>query len=71
LIDLPTAEGARMVNAHWRYSDATIVGADFNAPGPDLKPSGQPIKTFDYENTKPYMAFISCFRAFVLSCCRG
>src|SRR5262245_34506285 len=48
LIDLRTAEGARMVNARWRYSDTTVVEADFNAPGPDLKPSGQPIKTFDY-----------------------
>jgi len=48
LIDLRTADGARLVDARWRYSDTTIVEADFNAPGVDLRPSGQPIKTFDY-----------------------
>ena len=48
LIDLRTADGARMVNARWHYSDTTIVEADFNAPGADLKPSGTMIKTYDY-----------------------
>ncbi len=48
LIDLRTADGARLVNARWRYSDTTIVDADFNAPGIDLKPTGAPIKTYDY-----------------------
>ena len=47
LIDLRTAEGVRQVQGQWRYSDTTIVEADFNAPGPDLKPSGKPIKTHD------------------------
>ena len=48
LIDLRTADGVRMVQGQWRYSDTTIVQTDFNAPGPDLKPSGPPIKTYDY-----------------------
>lgn len=48
LIDLRTADGVRTVKGQWRYSDTTIVESDFNAPGPDLKPSGRPIKTYDY-----------------------
>jgi gluconolactonase len=48
LIDLRAADGARIVNARWRYSDTTIVEAGFNAPGVDLRPSGQPIKTYDF-----------------------
>ena len=47
IIDLRTADGVRVVNGQWRYSDTTIVEADFNAPGPDLKPSGKPIRTYD------------------------
>ena len=48
LIDLRTADGVRIVNGQWRYSDTKIVEADFNAHGPDLKPSGKPIKTYDF-----------------------
>ena len=48
VIDLRTADGARMVNARWRYSDTKIVETDFNGPGADLRPSGRPIKTYDY-----------------------
>ena len=47
VVDLRTADGIRLVNGQWRYSDTAIIDADFNAPGPDLKPSGQPIKTYD------------------------
>jgi gluconolactonase len=47
VIDLKTSEGVSMVNAQWRYSDAKLVEADFNAPGADLKPSGSPLKTND------------------------
>ena len=32
----------------WRYSDARIVEVDGKGPGPDLKPSGAPIRTYDY-----------------------
>jgi gluconolactonase len=48
LIDLRTADGARLVNAQWRYSDTKIVETDFSAPGADFKPSGKAIKTYDY-----------------------
>ncbi len=48
LIDLRTADGARLVKGQWRYSDTKIIEADFQGPGPDLKPSGKPIKTYDY-----------------------
>jgi gluconolactonase len=47
VIDLRTAEGVRLVKGQWRYSDTKIVEADFRAPGPDLAPSGKPIKTYD------------------------
>ena len=48
VIDLRTADGVRLVNGQWRYSDTAIIEADFNAPGPDLQPSGRPIKTCDF-----------------------
>ena len=38
-VDLRTEEGARLVNAQWRYSDAKVVEVDFRAPGPDRKPT--------------------------------
>ena len=47
-IDLRTRKGTELVNGSWRYSDVKIVDTDFRAPGPDLKPSGKPIKTYDY-----------------------
>ena len=47
-IDLRTREGAELVRGVWRYSDVKIVETDFRAPGPDLKPSGKPSKTYDY-----------------------
>ena len=47
-IDLRTREGTELLKGVWRYSDVKIVEADFRAPGPDLKPSGNPIKTYDY-----------------------
>ncbi len=48
VIDLRTPEGVRLVNGQWRYSDVKIVEVDAKGPGPDLKPSGKPIKTYDY-----------------------
>jgi gluconolactonase len=47
-IDLRTREGAQLVKGVWRYSDVRIIETDFRAPGPDLKPSGRPTKTYDY-----------------------
>lgn len=49
VIDLATKEGALAVKGNWRYSDVKIVEVDAKGPGPDLKPSGGPIKTYDYE----------------------
>jgi gluconolactonase len=48
LVDLRTTEGVRLVNGQWRYSDARIVEVEARGPGADLKPSGAPIKTYDY-----------------------
>jgi gluconolactonase len=47
-IDLRTREGTGLVKGVWRYSDVKIVETAFPAPGPDLKPSGKPRKTYDY-----------------------
>ncbi|HET7218175.1 MAG TPA: SMP-30/gluconolactonase/LRE family protein [Vicinamibacterales bacterium] len=46
-IDLRTSEGVTLVRGQWRYADATLVAATFNAAGPDRKPSGAPVKTLD------------------------
>jgi gluconolactonase len=46
-IDLRSAEGVALLNAQWRYRDARPVEVDFRGPGPDLKPSGAPVKTLD------------------------
>jgi gluconolactonase len=47
VVDLRSADGAALVNAAWRYSDAVIVDAEFKTPGPDLRPSGTSIRTRD------------------------
>jgi len=47
VIDLRTAEGAALVGAQWRYSDARIIEVDHHAPGPDLRPSGPANRTND------------------------
>ena len=47
VVDLRTADGAALVGARWRYSDAKIVEVDHHAPGPDLRPSGPPNRTND------------------------
>lgn len=48
LVDLASRGGVQLVNGQWRYHDVQIVGADSRAVGPDLKPSGAPIRTYDY-----------------------
>ena len=48
VVDLGTRAGVELVKGQWKYSDVRIVETDFRAPGPDLKPSGKPIKTYDY-----------------------
>src|SRR5947209_14255860 len=49
VIDLATTQGAQLVKGEWRYSDTKIVQVDFSAPGADSQPTGEPIKTYDYE----------------------
>ena len=44
VVDLASREGVQLVNGQWRYHDVKIVDADSRAVGPDLKPSGAPIK---------------------------
>ncbi|HMC72944.1 MAG TPA: hypothetical protein VKG87_01450, partial [Terriglobales bacterium] len=48
IVDLASREGAQLVRGQWRYHDVKIVDADSRAVGPDLKPSGDPIRTYDY-----------------------
>jgi gluconolactonase len=48
VVDLRTRAGVALLKGQWRYSDVRIIETDFQAPGPDLKPSGKPIKTYDY-----------------------
>jgi gluconolactonase len=47
VVDLATPEGAALVKAQWRYTDAKIVEVDHRAPGPDLRPSGAPNRTYN------------------------
>jgi gluconolactonase len=47
LVDLRTVEGARLVGAEWRYSDAKVVEVEHREPGPDLRASGPPNRTND------------------------
>ena len=46
-INLMTRQGADLLRAQWRYSDARVVEADFTGPGPDGQPGGKPVKTYD------------------------
>jgi gluconolactonase len=48
VIDLATHEGVQIVHGSWRYSDTKIIEVDSQGPGTDLKPTGAPIKTYDY-----------------------
>lgn len=47
IVDLATREGTALVRGTWRYSDARIVEAQNNAVGPDLRPSGPSVRTYD------------------------
>ena len=47
IVDLATAEGLRLVQGQWRYSDVRIVDVEHRAPGPDLRPSGPLNRTYD------------------------
>jgi gluconolactonase len=47
VVDLRTAQGARLVGATWRYSDVSVVEVEHREPGADLRPSGAPNRTND------------------------
>jgi gluconolactonase len=47
IINLASDEGVRLVKGQWRYSDVKIVEVEHRAPGPDLRPSGSPVRTYD------------------------
>ena len=48
MVDLASREGVQLVQGQWRYHDVKIMDADSREVGPDLKPSGEPSKTYDY-----------------------
>ncbi len=48
-LDLATAEGGALVQGTWRYRDVRISEVDFRSAGADLKPSGPPNRTYDFE----------------------
>src|SRR4051794_23995403 len=47
IVDLQTFEGAQLVGAEWRYSDASVEEIDFVTVGSDLAPTGAPNRTYD------------------------
>jgi gluconolactonase len=47
-IDLRTREGVQVIQGKWRYNDVKIVEVDSKGLGADLKPSGAPVRTYDY-----------------------
>jgi gluconolactonase len=47
VIDLATTDGVQLVRGAWKYSDAAIVGVNHRGPGPDLRASGSPNRTYD------------------------
>ncbi len=49
VVDLRTRAGMDLLTAEWRYADARIVPVDGRQPGPDLKPSGAPNRTWSVE----------------------
>lgn len=47
IINLATPEGIQLVKGEWRYSEVKIMEVDHRSPGPDLRPSGPPNRTYD------------------------
>ncbi len=48
VVDLASQRRRAAGKGQWRYHDVKIEDADSRAVGPDLKPSGAAIKTYDY-----------------------
>src|SRR5437667_4007806 len=57
VIDLASHEGVQLVSGRWRYHDVKIEDADSRAVGPDVKPSGVPIRTYDSTPHAVHAAF--------------
>lgn len=49
VVDLRTTDGAALVNAQWRYREATIRTVAHRDVGPDLKATGPANQTSDFE----------------------
>jgi gluconolactonase len=49
VVDLRTAAGVARVQGQWRYSDTRILALAHRGVGPDLKASGPPNRTHDFE----------------------
>ena len=47
IVNLATDEGAAIVRGQWRYRDARLIEVEHRSPGPDLRPSGPPNRTYD------------------------
>ena len=47
IINLASDEGLRLVKGQWRYRDVKIVEVEHRGPGPDLRASGPPVRTYD------------------------
>lgn len=49
VVDLRTEEGARLVQAQWKFRTARVIDVAHRAVGPDLRPSGPPNMTQDID----------------------
>lgn len=47
-IDLTKADGVKLVNGQWKYSDTKIINVDFHSAGADQQPSGPAVRTYDF-----------------------
>ena len=47
IVNLATEDGVALVHGQWRYRDARVVEVEHRSPGPDLRPSGPPNRTYD------------------------
>jgi gluconolactonase len=47
IVDLASSASAALVAARWSYRDAELIEVAARAPGPDLRPSGAPIRAID------------------------
>lgn len=47
IVNLRTTEGANVLEAKWAYREASIVPSTNKLPGPDGKPTGDEVATFD------------------------